>query len=213
METEAVRLNWPMGVRALAMLAIPLSALAALSVSIGAFQSDQWLAAAELRHISQRRTACAELLAEILQAETTLFQYLLQGDKAHFGPYKIALDKIPYILHRLSAISANNRDRDQQLAKVRSLVNQYMESLWKLRSFAAIPNLSPANPTEQLLTSNGELLALIRFQLEQLNQEETRRFDRVFERADEARTRTEGTVLITVILGVFGGITAQRSQS
>ena len=190
----------------LAMLAAPLAALCALTLSVRTLQSERRQAEERLYRTVQLHRDVQELQSDLLGAGTALCAYLLQGQEEVLSPFKAARDSLPERLAGLDKLLQTDPIQAPRVKRLRPLVDRYIDILSSLRKYSAIPGFSPANPPDDLMREQTGVTNQIQKLLAELEQEEDQRTQLAYGEAHGAHKRSETVVLCTLAFGLLGGL-------
>ena len=198
----------PARLKGLLTVAVPLAALASLTLSMRMFQAEHRKADEQVwRSIAvQRQTQ--SLLPKLGLAEAAIRNFLLRGQDELLEPYKAAREELVTDLGRLEESLSTDPARLQRLYRLRPLVEQQLEILAELRRYAALPGLAAADPPSDLLAEGDRVMSRIRRLMAEMQQYEDERLAHASSLAAAAQTKADTVVLGTVAIGFLGGILA-----
>jgi len=205
---EQLSVDWKVRFKGLLMVAVPVAALVALTISVQVLQSERRLAEDRLYRTVQLHREVQRMQSELLGADTAIRGYLLQGEDELQGPFKAARESLPARLENLDRLLSSNHVQLARLREVKPLVARHLEILSSLRQYAAIPGMSPPSPPEPVLADQTASLGRILSILRELQREEDTHTQRAYGEAHEARQRGDMIVLGTLAFGLLGGIGA-----
>jgi len=198
----------PARVKGLLAAAIPLTALASLTLSMRVFQSEHkeadeqvWRSIAVQRQIS--------VLAPALTAsEEAVRDYASSGQDGALEQYRSAKADLEVCLRSLDQTVSADAARSQRVRRLRPLVDRQLEILSALRAYAAVPGLPSADAPPELLAESRTVRLRIRNLLAGMQEYEDEQMAAASVLAEAARAKAEMIVVGTVVIGFLGGTVA-----
>ncbi len=203
-----LKFELPAKLKGLLTVAVPLAALASLTLSMRVFQAEHRKADEQVwRSIAVQRQTML-LLPKLGVAEGAILDFMLRGQDELLEPYKTARADLLAELERLERSLSTDPVRSQRIIRLRPLVEQYLEILRYLRRHAALPGLTKADPPSDVMAEGSRVMNQIRSLLAEMQQYEDERLAHASSLAAAAQNRADAVVLGTVVIGFLGGILA-----
>lgn len=196
--------DWPLGLKSLAAVAVPMALLLFALVSSYRLQDQISTADADLRRALAIQTDIQTLHVLIAEAATGVRGYLLTGRDDFLEPYRTSQRELP---RTLQALSVNIRDPDvmAHLQRIRVLWARKQKSLEELRTTGTI--LQPADLRAHLIDSK-QILDELRREIQTMYAREATLVERYSEAVSAAFSRNLLVDAITSLLVLVSGIAA-----
>jgi CHASE3 domain sensor protein len=194
--------------KGLLMVAVPLAALASLTLSLRVFQAEHHKADEQAWRSIEVQRQTMQLLPNLCVAQGAILDFMLRGQEELLKPYWTARAEFRVEMDRLERSLSNDSSRSQWLDRLRPLVERYLEILLELQRYAALPGLALANPPSDLMTEEKRLMNQIRSLLAEMQQYENGQLAHASSLAAAARQSADVVVLGTVAIGFLGGFGA-----
>jgi CHASE3 domain sensor protein len=193
--------NWTVGRRllmgfGLAGLTLLVIVMATWQNTTRAIDRDTWVA-----HTQQVRTQLAELLFELINAETGARGYLIVGEERFLEPYQTALSTTQGVLDDLRKLTGDSARQQKRLAAMTPLVDSEMAALRQMIETRRSQGVGSGSPVA-LLTTTKLNMDQLRALITEADRDEQ---DLLKQRTEEAHAST-GVTLAFIVWGGLGGI-------
>jgi signal transduction histidine kinase/CHASE3 domain sensor protein len=190
----------------LLLLAVPLAALCALTLSIYSFTSQRRAADARLREAVLLHRDLETLNSDVLTADSVIRSYLLHGRDETLAPYKKVREYLPDRVRGIRRKLNHNVLQSQRWARLEPVVERHMRVLAELRYYARIPGLATPAPPEQLMLDGARAVDEIQRLLAEISQEQDSQTQQAQADVESAQHRINMILTITLAFGLVGGI-------
>jgi methyl-accepting chemotaxis protein len=192
--------NWTFGRRlaagfGLAALVLVLIAVISYRNTGNLIENDGWVA-----HTAEVRTALADLLSALKDAETGERGYVITGDDSFLEPYQTALTGIPSIFASLRKLTSDNAARQQQWASLSPLIDGKLAEVAETITLRKEQGLDAA--AKAVASKKGKVIMdQIRAIIDQADQDEV---DLLRQRSDAAHASSDIATMIIIWGGLLG---------
>lgn len=192
--------------KGLAVLAIPLIGLIAVSASLAFAIHQQKSAEASVTHTMEVSNEIQGVLANLLNAETGVRGYLLTGQDSFLDPYRSALNDLPPALARLQSLVREEPSQRGLATKVVSLAENRLGTLDQLRQLT-LPG-SSQRTRNNLLVQGKETMDALRRSLAGMQSIENQLLAERQQAERIASNRTAQVLWAALLLGLAAGLPA-----
>jgi len=196
--------DWPIGLKSLAAVAVPMALLLFALVFSYRMQQEINNADADLRHALSIQTDIQTLHLLIAEAATGVRGFLLSNREDFLEPYRKTQKALPQALEHLSA-KVRDKQVDVHLNRVKSLWQLKQASLEKLRTTGS--SMPPAELRAHLIESK-KILDDLRREIQAMYARETEVVSAYSMAASAAFTRSLWVDAIISILVLLSGVAA-----
>ncbi|MGH2653507.1 MAG: PAS domain S-box protein [Actinomycetota bacterium] len=199
------RLSWaglPLRAKGLVVVAIPVLSLLAVTLTFLAIQRDRGRVSEQRERAVAVRQAARTMLVDLLTAQSTTYRFLLTGDELLRETAERAATALPDDLERLSEMLADEPEHVARLAGIRALTGNALSLLSGLRRRGL------EDPTTGLFPRAEEMTEALYQALEEIVSAEDRETDELAERSAAVERSFRAAVIVSVGLGLVGGVVA-----
>jgi PAS domain S-box-containing protein len=199
------RLSWaglPLRTKGLVVVAIPVLSLVAVTLTFLAIQWERGRVADQRdKSVAVRKTARA-MLVDLLFAQSTTYRLLLTGDEGLRETAERAAAVLPADLQHLSTLLADEPEHTARLGGIRALTGNALSLLSGLRSRGV------EDPASGLFPRAEEMTRALHGVLDEIVEIEEREADRLAARSERLERSFRVAVIVSVALGLVGGVAA-----
>lgn len=150
-----------------------------------------------------------ELLSTIQDAETGQRGFLLTGQDAYLAPFREAVSKLPRHLSQIDSLAARNRISHQQIAQLRSAIQEKMAELQK--TIYLLQHQGSQAALAEVETNRGqEAMVKIRSIVGAIKDAQTATFNRRLENQRRSQLQLELVLAIGILIGFLLLLLAYR---
>lgn len=194
--------DWPLRRKGLAVVAIPVLSLVAITLTFLAIQQDRARVAAQQdQAITVRKTARA-MLVDLLAAQSATYRFLLTGDDRLQEPADRAAAVLPDDLQRLSTLLADEPEHAARLTGIRALTANSLSLLSGLRSRGL------EDPSSGLFPRADDMTHALQGALDEIVAAEEEQADRLAARSERLERSFRIAIIVGMALGLVGGVAA-----
>src|SRR5690242_14746388 len=124
--------NLPLRVRAVALLLVPLPLLVVSTMVLWRAASGEQQARARVQHSLEVRSGIQDILVRLLDAETSVREFLLSGESAVLRPYQESREFLPALSAHVSDLVQDNPSQSRRAREVRELIQDELNLLSRL---------------------------------------------------------------------------------
>lgn len=184
------------------MVAIPVLSLVAVTLTFLAIQWERARVADQRdKSVAVRKTARA-MLVDLLFAQSTTYRLLLTGDEGLRETAERAAAVLPADLQHLSTLLADEPEHTARLGGIRALTGNALSLLSGLRSRGV------EDPASGLFPRAEEMTRALHGVLDEIVEIEEREADRLATRSERVERSFRVAVIVSVALGLVGGVAA-----
>lgn len=184
------------------MVAIPVLSLVAVTLTFLAIQWERGRVADQRdKSVAVRKTARA-MLVDLLFAQSTTYRLLLTGDEGLRETAERAAAVLPADLQHLSTLLADEPEHTARLGGIRALTGNALSLLSGLRSRGV------EDPASGLFPRAEEMTRALHGVLDEIVEIEEREADRLATRSERVERSFRVAVIVSVALGLVGGVAA-----
>lgn len=184
------------------MVAIPVLSLVAVTLTFLAIQWERGRVADQRdKSVAVRKTARA-MLVDLLFAQSTTYRLLLTGDEGLRETAERAAAVLPADLQHLSTLLADEPEHTARLGGIRALTGNALSLLSGLRSRGV------EDPASGLFPRAEEMTRALHGVLDEIVEIEEREADRLAARSERVERSFRVAVIVSVALGLVGGVAA-----
>jgi len=195
----------PLGSQGMLVVAIPVCALLAAMAVFYQFQRQSRRAVGWVEHTYQVHAEIRRMLLRAVNMESSARGYLLTHQAAFLEPYWLARKELPETLDSLNHLVSDNPAQVEQIAQVRAVVSQTLDSMEALRQDAAANRAADA--FNELGRSGAQMNELRRI-LANMGVEEERLLVERAGQEQKAQQRLEVAIFAGGLLGLLGALVA-----
>jgi two-component system sensor histidine kinase/response regulator len=195
--------NWSLRTKGLAVVAVPLAALALAGAVFAGFQQQDQQAAQRVAQSNAVRMALQNVTVDMVNAETGVRGFLLTRQTSFLQPFLDAQASVNQDINRLITLVKDNPDEKDRAQQVKSLAADRLTHLQALLAATDVPVTSELG----LLTQSKLSMDAVRAELSEMDHVEAGL--QAARTADHDRLTTWFNVAIAVVigLGLAGGVT------
>jgi methyl-accepting chemotaxis protein len=153
-----------------------------------------------VKHTYQVRTALADLLVDLIDAETGMRGFVITGEEGYLDPYKFGLRTLPATLSELTRLISDNPGQQRRAALISSLLDKKIDQL-KQRIEARRSQGFDGALKLILLNDSKNTMDQIRSVVKEADQEEA---NLLLRRSEEARSYASATIAFILWGGIAG---------
>ena len=200
--------NWTFGRKIAAGFAVTVAALIVIAVTgfrsaRASFEADEWVT-----HTYQVRRDLAELLAHLINAETSERGFILTNSEEYLEPYRAAQASLDHVYAELHTLTLDNPRQTRRFDDMRPVIDEYIALLKHGIEQRRTTSLEAA-ASWVATTSGKQLMDRLRRLVDEADQEESRLLDRRRHDADENNEMTKliieggsvAAIVLTVVIG------------
>ncbi|GAC1531281.1 MAG: hypothetical protein NVS3B12_07020 [Acidimicrobiales bacterium] len=190
--------------KGLVVVALPLVALVTAMSSYGLLERRQQGAQAQVSHTVQVDAKIADLLIDLLNAETGIRGYLLGRQDQFLEPYRAALAATPPDLAELSSLVQADPTQLARIERVKALVGARLD---RLAQFLAAGTAAPSGPAlDDLLIQSKAGMDAVRVELSAMASTQGQLLSARTSAQRRAQRTLNVAMILATLLGLAGGL-------
>lgn len=190
----------------LRLVALPLLSLCVLALFMRAFFAERQSADFQLYQTIQVHSKVESMQTRLLDADTVIRGYLVQGQGEWLSQYKKVVESLPDSLNALQKQVSRDRALAQRIRGLEPLLESELDVLAEMRQQSTMPDQVPQTLPEALVAQADKAGESMRATLSEVLEEQDRRMQQAYSGAAKAQRDSDLILFATLAFGFLGGL-------